>query len=137
MRAPCGGFYSSLGFRPTPFILVFASVVGIFAVLHHRWFHHTCYLGFFGWLCARGWSVGIMTTMPLEIPTMVLAGGRVFPALRHDVAFGASFLAFRVVYHAWLTYKWCVVDTHQPIFQVAFFVPPPPSCLYGSFFFSL
>ena len=71
-----------------------------------RWFHHTCYLGFFGWLCAAGYSVGIMTTMPLEIPTMVLSLGRVFPALRQDLAFGASFLVFRIAYHSWLTYRW-------------------------------
>ena len=54
-----------------------------------------------------------MTTMPLEISTMVgisngmvLSLGRVFPALRQDLAFGASFLVFRIAYHSWLTYRW-------------------------------
>ena len=70
------------------------------------WFHHSCYLGFFGWLLYEGWTVGILTTMPLEVPTVVLATGRVFPGLRQDLLFGISFLIFRIVYHSFLLYRW-------------------------------
>ena len=70
------------------------------------WFHHSCYLGFFGWLRFSGWSVGIMTTLPLEIPTIILATGRVFPSLRQDVLFGVSFLLTRIVYHSFLLFRW-------------------------------
>jgi hypothetical protein len=47
-----------------------------------------------------------MTTMPLEVPTMILSLGRVFPQYRQDLAFGLSFFVFRIVYHSWLTYHW-------------------------------
>lgn len=73
---------------------------------HNRWFHHSAYITFFGWLCHSGYSVGIMTTMPLEVPTMILSLGRVFPQYRQDLAFGLSFFVFRIVYHSWLTYHW-------------------------------
>ena len=71
------------------FFLTFLVMDIVCCQLHYKnemgfvegWFHHSCYLGFFGWLLYEGWTVGILTAMPLEVPTVVLATGRVFPGL--------------------------------------------------------
>jgi hypothetical protein len=77
------------------------------------WFHHACYVGFFGWCLAHDYSIGIMTTMPLEVPTIVIALGRVVPAFRQDLLFGAAFFATRVCYHSFLLFRWYRMD-HPP-----------------------
>mmetsp|Transcript_38539 Transcript_38539/g.95351 ORF Transcript_38539/g.95351 Transcript_38539/m.95351 type:complete len:246 (-) Transcript_38539:84-821(-) len=64
------------------------------------WIHHAVYLVFFA-LCLR-WQItaAVAITFPLEITTIVLAAGHLFPELRSDWLFGASFLLFRLAYHA-------------------------------------
>mmetsp|Transcript_35451 Transcript_35451/g.79998 ORF Transcript_35451/g.79998 Transcript_35451/m.79998 type:complete len:200 (+) Transcript_35451:335-934(+) len=96
------------------YFLVFLVMDIICCVMHYRdqmgffdgWFHHSCYLGFFGWCLMKGFTIGILTTMPLEFPTVIIATGRVFPKLRQDLMFGFLFFLTRVVYHSFLLWRW-------------------------------
>ena len=44
--------------------------------------------------------------MALELPTALLARGHCFPSLRVDLAYGVSFLSLRVLFNAYLLWRW-------------------------------
>lgn len=72
--------------------------------------HHTVYI----WILITGmtgnggfaqfepFAAGPVYMFVEEVPTFMLALGSVFPALRTDIGFGVTFLALRLVYHAYM-----------------------------------
>lgn len=68
------------------------------------WIHHIFYIGFLSHAYAHGYSVSFMYVLPMEFSSIFLAGGRLFKVLRQDTLFGALFIIFRVIYHAYLLY---------------------------------
>lgn len=66
------------------------------------WVHHAAYLVFYG--CCLRWelTVGLAVAFPLELTTVVLAVGHLWPPLRSDWLFGGSFLLLRLGYHAYM-----------------------------------
>ena len=73
------------------------------------WIHHI----FYCWMiraCINGDAIifkikpftrGLGTLLMLEIPTFILALGRVLPQYRSDFWFGVTFFTFRIVFHAY------------------------------------
>lgn len=96
------------------FFIVFLILDMICAKLHYNsqmeylegWFHHICYVGFFSYLVIKGYSISVLTTLPLEVPTLVLSLGKVFPSQRNDWLFGSTFFMTRILYHSYLLSKW-------------------------------
>jgi hypothetical protein len=71
--------------------------------------HHAVYLCFFAGCLRLHMSVAANTTYPLEITTVLLAAGHIWPALRFDWLFGFAFFGLRLVYHAYtlsIHYRW-------------------------------
>ena len=67
------------------------------------WVHHIAYIVILYYIFIFGVSRGFALCCLEEIPTLILGLGRIFPTLRNDVGFGATFFVFRVVYHGILT----------------------------------
>ena len=73
------------------------------------WIHHTIFIiGCFIVLNTNTCSLFVLF-LPFEIPTFVMALGTVFPSLRNDFLFGATFFAFRIVYQSILFGYWLTV----------------------------
>lgn len=69
------------------------------------WVHHIFYALFLGYAYMKGYSISFTHTLIMESSSIFLSGGRLFPRLRSDWAFGCLFLLFRVVYHLYLLLK--------------------------------
>ena len=65
------------------------------------WLHHVVYMLFVATLLRTRASLALTCVMVEELPTALLGAGQVFPALRHDLAFGVSFFLTRLLYHGW------------------------------------
>ncbi|KAF9127797.1 hypothetical protein BGW39_005616 [Mortierella sp. 14UC] len=63
------------------------------------WAHHLFYLGIMSRATAQG-NISTLFAMgtPIEVSTVFLATGHIFPTLRSDVAFATSFFLARIVY---------------------------------------
>ena len=65
------------------------------------WAHHIVYMLFVWWLLRTRASVALVCVMVEELPTALLGAGQVFPRLRNDLAFGATFFVTRLLYQLW------------------------------------
>lgn len=65
------------------------------------WVHHVVYMLFVATLLRTRASLALTCVMIEELPTALLGAGQIFPALRHDLAFGVSFFLTRLLYHGW------------------------------------
>ncbi|KAH7929151.1 hypothetical protein BV22DRAFT_1003338 [Leucogyrophana mollusca] len=63
------------------------------------WIHHTIYIFIVEYAIRMGWSHIFCLCAVMEIPTFVLALGSLYPALRADMLFAASFFATRISLH--------------------------------------
>ncbi|OAQ23466.1 hypothetical protein K457DRAFT_83336, partial [Linnemannia elongata AG-77] len=63
------------------------------------WAHHLFYLGVMSRATAQG-NISTLFAMgtPIEVSTIFLATGHIFPTLRSDVVFATSFFLTRIVY---------------------------------------
>jgi hypothetical protein len=68
-------------------------------------FHHIFYISFMAILLAMSYTRGFLLCFLLEIPTVVLALGSVWPSLRSDLLFGVTFVPTRLVFNAYLAFK--------------------------------
>jgi hypothetical protein len=89
---------------------------------HLQWdsgfLHHTTFV----WLLLHvflphGLGVFFLVYSPFEVPTLILALGSVFPGLRSDALFGATFFAFRIVYHVFM-FAYCALASSAPAWAV-------------------
>lgn len=62
------------------------------------YFHHTLYMAMCVWAVVNRITISAVATMIMEIPTFVLALGRVDKRCRSDAAFGLTFLLTRILY---------------------------------------
>eukprot|EP00624_Nannochloropsis_granulata_P001917 evm.model.NODE_19166_length_72781_cov_34.074345.14 len=69
------------------------------------WFHHCLYMGMCVWAVVNGISISAVATMIMEIPTLVMALGRVYKGLRSDSLFGFTFLVTRILYLGYYIYR--------------------------------
>jgi hypothetical protein len=69
--------------------------------LFTSWIHHVAYILLLCYALSEKVTLLFMVALPLEFPTLVLALGSVCPGLRSDYFFGASFFAFRILYHCY------------------------------------
>lgn len=68
-------------------------------------FHHIFYIIFMSVLLCSGLMVrGFLLTFVMEVPTLVLALGRVWKSWRSDLAFGSTFIITRIAYNIWILY---------------------------------
>jgi hypothetical protein len=73
------------------------------------WVHHLFYIGFLLHSYVRGYTISFGYTLPMELSSILLSGGRFFPLLRRDLLFGALFFVFRIVYHGYLLWEiYCI-----------------------------
>ena len=63
------------------------------------YFHHIFYIFLLGYSILQHFTLSFVIFLPLEIPTIVLSIGTVYPHLRNDIWFGITFLITRVIYH--------------------------------------
>lgn len=66
--------------------------------------HHSFYITLCLFVLHKGWVGALVAAFPLEIPTFFLALGHVFPTLRADKLFGATFFLTRLMWHVYLMY---------------------------------
>lgn len=69
------------------------------------WIHHVLYAVLVMHLLDRSLTTSFCLMLPLELPTFVLALGRLFKELRNDGVFGGMFFSTRIVYHAWMIWR--------------------------------
>jgi hypothetical protein len=69
------------------------------------YFHHTLYMAMCVWAVVNAITISAVATMIMEIPTFVLALGRVDRRCRSDAAFGLSFLLTRIVFLGFYIYR--------------------------------
>ena len=69
------------------------------------WFHHSLYMAMCVWAVVNGITISAVATMIMEIPTFVMAAGRVYKSMRSDAIFGATFLVTRIVYLGYYIYR--------------------------------
>lgn len=62
------------------------------------YFHHTLYMAMCVWAVVHEITISAVATMIMEIPTFLLALGRVDKRCRSDAAFGLTFLLTRILY---------------------------------------
>lgn len=67
------------------------------------WAHHIAYALLFSFAIVGGFTNAVATALPLELTTIILGLGHIWPALRADIPFGVSFFVLRIVYHAYVT----------------------------------
>lgn len=67
------------------------------------WFHHIAYSIFFASALRYKFANGLASAMPLELTTIVLGLGHIWPQLRADLLFGVSFILLRIIYHGFMT----------------------------------
>ncbi|KAK0529142.1 hypothetical protein OC835_004425 [Tilletia horrida] len=63
------------------------------------WVHHTAYTFFFSYWLHRGWGHIAGTAAILELPTLVMGAGCLYPPLRSNWGFTLSFFATRIFLH--------------------------------------
>lgn len=80
--------------------------------------HHIFYVAFITVLLANHYSRGFILCFFMEIPTFVLSLGTIWPSLRSDALFGATFLVTRLMYNAWLAYKLYSLSSEGKIWKV-------------------
>jgi len=78
------------------------------------WFHHCLYMGMCAWAVVNGISISAVATMIMEIPTLVMALGRVYKGLRSDSLFGFTFLVTRIFYLGYYIYR-LMCDVHPRV----------------------
>ncbi|KGB79683.1 hypothetical protein I307_03017 [Cryptococcus deuterogattii 99/473] len=66
------------------------------------WIHHVVYIGLMGYLLNTRHSPVFLTGAIMELPTFDLAMSNLYPSVRHDLRFLASFFIFRIAFHAYL-----------------------------------
>lgn len=81
--------------------------------------HHLPYLLFMAAALYHDCPAMFVVFMPMELSTIFLAAGYIWPACRADFAFGSTFFLGRLVYHLWVWLR--LVDTRA---QSPFFVWP-------------
>ena len=70
------------------------------------WIHHLFYLVFLSHAYLLGYTVSFNTIAIMELPSIILAGRRLFPKyLGHDILFGVLFFLTRIVFHGYLLYR--------------------------------
>lgn len=94
--------------------LHYPQYLGIFT----GWIHHVVYVAILAFAVQQRVTLLFMAALPLEIPTLVLSAGSVFPALRSDYVFGASFFAFRILYHCYTLAELLTRDAPSWMWQV-------------------
>lgn len=82
------------------------------------WIHHPAYIGLLVYACIQQVTLLFMVALPLEIPTLVLSVGTIWPHLRSDMLFGATFLMFRIIYHVLCLSSLYFSDAPQWMWQV-------------------
>ncbi|ORX61382.1 hypothetical protein DM01DRAFT_1395118 [Hesseltinella vesiculosa] len=66
------------------------------------WIHHTIYIVILFWLMRCRSTSFFTVNAILELPTVILAVGSMRASWRSDFLFASTFLALRLVYHAWM-----------------------------------
>jgi hypothetical protein len=69
------------------------------------WIHHSCYTLLCNWMLKRQISVLFGICFLEELPTLIMAIGRIDKRLRSDGWFGLTYFVFRVGMHTLLTYN--------------------------------
>lgn len=69
------------------------------------YFHHTLYMAMCVWAVVNAITISAVATMIMEIPTFILALGRVHKACRSDAGFGLTFLLTRILYLGYYIYR--------------------------------
>jgi len=69
------------------------------------WFHHSLYMCACLWAMIHQISISAVATMIMEVPTLVMALGRLDKSMRNDFLFGSTFFATRIVYLGIYIYK--------------------------------
>ena len=96
--------------------LVLDLLVGVFHYpkylqLITSWIHHPAYIILLSYAFHQRVSLLFVISLPLEVPTAILAVGTMWPHLRSDNMFGLAFLVFRICYHMWCLVSLCTQDT--------------------------
>ncbi|ORZ05620.1 hypothetical protein BCR42DRAFT_337724 [Absidia repens] len=68
------------------------------------WIHHTLYTAVLFWLMRCRSSSFFTTNAILELPTVILAVGAIYPRWRCDWLFATAFFFLRIIYHMALIY---------------------------------
>ena len=79
------------------------------------WIHHLFYTGFLFHAYVKGYCISFGYTLLMEASSIFLSGGRLFPWLRSDMAFGGLFFATRIVYHAFLLWKLATIPNPRVV----------------------
>jgi len=69
------------------------------------WIHHTCYTLLCSWMLNRNVSVLFSICLLEELPTLIMALGRLHKGLRSDLWFGITYGILRVGMHTLLVYN--------------------------------
>jgi hypothetical protein len=80
--------------------------------------HHAFYISFILVLLSQHYSRGFMLCFFMEIPTFVLSLGTIWPQLRSDTLFGASFVATRLLYNVFLARTLYLISPEGKIWRV-------------------
>jgi hypothetical protein len=76
------------------------------------WVHHPLYIILMLFAITTRFTQGFSLFMIEELPTFLLALGRISPKHRMDAAFGISFFVLRLLYHGFFTYYFISMNMH-------------------------
>ncbi|KAF9030745.1 hypothetical protein BDZ89DRAFT_985288, partial [Hymenopellis radicata] len=79
------------------------------------WFHHTIYLLIVEIAIRRSWAHVFCLACLLELPTFILGISSLYPRLRSNILFAASFFTTRLLYHAFLCLSFYAPDNRRII----------------------
>lgn len=80
--------------------------------------HHIFYIAFALSIISSNYSVGFMLCFFMEVPTLIMALGTVWPYLRSDYLFGVVFFLTRILFNAFQAYKLFQIHPNGWIWKV-------------------
>jgi len=104
-----------LSYQITDFLIGFFHYRDQFTLLT-TYIHHTFYIWFMFYLLANNYCNGFQIVFFMELPTAIMAVGKVFDEYRSDLGFGITFFIARIVFHVYNIYRlFCIDNTKLPM----------------------
>jgi hypothetical protein len=104
-----------LSYQITDFLIGYFHFLDQFTLLT-TYIHHTFYIWFMFYLLSKGYCNGFQIVFFMELPTAIMAIGKVFDQYRSDIGFGVTFFIARIVFHIYSVYRlYCIHSTMLPM----------------------
>ena len=104
-----------LSYQITDFVIGYFYFLDQFTLLT-TYIHHSFYIWFMFYLLSNNYCNGFQIVFFMELPTAIMAVGKVFDKYRSDLGFGITFFVARIVFHIYSLYRlFCIHNSMLPM----------------------